>query len=317
VPYGTNLWQVGDSAQQNGAYKSRLTLEKQLLLEKKQEMRLDFKIDRHDVVGLVQRAWQHSFAKVESSRKAIAERGWNPLAYNLLDNSELYREKDDTAIKNAYQLAMIHGKENMDPSCLNLEDGVAKTMMDKIVEHKIRERALEQARNEQSEDIEARRLETFNRCLRMTAGVAFNAGTVELTDGRVHERVVEQARNREQSELEAVQRRQQQLVNSKRKVDAIREKNMDPAKWNSSELHTMVAWFKRPGDSNIPKRKEQLLRRYQLTCHRREEEPKRKKDDELPVVDAIDAIDDAAADNLNEAEQDIAVTLLHIGVTGV
>jgi len=35
VPYGTNLWQVGDSAQHNGAYKSRLTLEKQLLLEKK------------------------------------------------------------------------------------------------------------------------------------------------------------------------------------------------------------------------------------------------------------------------------------------
>jgi hypothetical protein len=45
--------QVGDLAQQNGAYKSRLTLKKQLLLEKKQEMRLDFKIDHHDVVGLV------------------------------------------------------------------------------------------------------------------------------------------------------------------------------------------------------------------------------------------------------------------------
>ena len=37
VPYGTNLWQVGDSAQQNGAYESRLTLEKQLLLEKKRK----------------------------------------------------------------------------------------------------------------------------------------------------------------------------------------------------------------------------------------------------------------------------------------
>ncbi len=33
VPYGTNLWQVGDSAQQNGAYKSRF--EKSLLLQKK------------------------------------------------------------------------------------------------------------------------------------------------------------------------------------------------------------------------------------------------------------------------------------------
>jgi len=35
VPYGTNLWQVGDSAQQNGAFKSRLSEEKALLLEKK------------------------------------------------------------------------------------------------------------------------------------------------------------------------------------------------------------------------------------------------------------------------------------------
>jgi hypothetical protein len=41
--------------------------------------------------------------------------------------------------KNAYQLAMIHSKENMGPRCLNLEEGVAKTMMDKIVEHKLKE----------------------------------------------------------------------------------------------------------------------------------------------------------------------------------
>jgi hypothetical protein len=59
VPYGTNLWQVCDSAQQNGAYKSRLTSEKQLLLKKQQEMRLDFRIDWHDIVGLVHHAWQY------------------------------------------------------------------------------------------------------------------------------------------------------------------------------------------------------------------------------------------------------------------
>ncbi len=47
----------------------------------------------------------------------------------------------------------------------------------------------------------------------------------------------------------------------------------------------MVSWFKRPGDSNIPKRKEQLLQRYNLTCHRSELDPKRKKDDEPAVVD--------------------------------
>jgi hypothetical protein len=68
----------------------------------------------------------------------------------------------------------------------------------------------------------------------------------------------------------------------------IREKNTDPAKWNASKLHTMVAWFKRPGDGSIPKWKEQLLHRYLLTCHHHKEELKRKKDYEMPLVDAND-----------------------------
>ncbi len=54
----------------------------------------------------------------------------------------------------------------------------------------------------------------------------------------------------------------------------------------------MVAWFKRPGDSNIPKRKEQLLQWYLLTCHRSEQEPKRKKDDEPAVTDSVEPTDD-------------------------
>jgi hypothetical protein len=61
----------------------------------------------------------------------------------------LKQEKDGVAVTNAYQLASIHGKENIDPSCVNFEDGEAKTIMDKIVEQKIRDRALEQAHKEQ------------------------------------------------------------------------------------------------------------------------------------------------------------------------
>jgi hypothetical protein len=90
----------------------------------------------------------------------------------------------------------------------------------------------------------AQRMDTFNRCLRMTAGVAFNAGAVDLTDGRVHERVIEQTRIREQSELQAIERKRQQFENAKRKVDAIWQKTTDPMKWNTSELSTMVSWFK-------------------------------------------------------------------------
>jgi hypothetical protein len=75
----------------------------------------------------------------------------------------------------------------------------------------------------------------------------------------VQEHILEQTRNREQIELEATQWRKQPYENSKRKVDALREKSGDPTKWSAAKLHTMVAWFKQPGDSNIPKRKEQLM----------------------------------------------------------
>jgi hypothetical protein len=192
-------------------------------------------------------------------------------------------------------LTSINGKENIDPNSFNLDDGVAKAMVDKLLDHKIRQQALDKACKEQREDIMAQRMDTFNRCLRMTAGVAFNAGAVDLTDGRVHERVIEQTRIREQSELQALEQKRQQFENAKRKVDAIRQKTTDPMKWNASELSTMVSWFKRPGDSNIPKRKDQLLQRYLLTCHRREDDPRRKKDDKPAVVD-----DEQQAEQPNE-----------------
>jgi len=73
-------------------------------------------------------------------------------------------------------LAFINDKENVDPNLMNFEGGIAKTMMDKIVEQKIWDKALEQAQEEQHEDIMAWRLEKINRCLQMTAGFAFNAG---------------------------------------------------------------------------------------------------------------------------------------------
>jgi len=81
----------------------------------------------------------------------------------------------------------------------------------------------------------------------------------------------------------------------------------------------MVSWFKWPGDSNIPKRKEQLLQRYNLTCQRSELDPKRKKDVEPAVVD-----DDAnlmppppSPTNATMIRDDIAQALLQIAGTEV
>jgi hypothetical protein len=76
VPYGTHLWQVGDSKKQNGAFKTAI------YKAKRDYLRFWYinnqKFVPTDIVTLVNTAWDKSFAKVQSSRSAIMATGWNP-----------------------------------------------------------------------------------------------------------------------------------------------------------------------------------------------------------------------------------------------
>ncbi len=54
---------------------------------------------------------------------------------------------------------------------------------------------------------------------------------------------------------------------------------------NVSQLKSLVNWYKRPGDSKLPGRKQDLILRYELTKRRVEAEQNRKKDDEDAVRD--------------------------------
>ena len=180
-----------------------------------------------------------------------------------------------------------------DADDMNLSSGIAKTVMDKIVDFRVREKALDTARRTQEEEYINERQLMFNNCSRITAGVAFSAGNVCLSDGKIHEKVREQYNNRNQKILDAERKKKEEFEKLRAKVAAVRNKSSDPTKWNASDLQTMVSWFKRPGDSKLPQRKEQLLQRYLLTCNRSEQERNRLKEGEEPVID------DAAAEGGN------------------
>jgi hypothetical protein len=75
LPYGTSYWKVGDSSEQNGCFKMALTKAKQELVTKK-DNRLDFAVDKRDVVKLVKEAWAASFGRIRTNQKAILHRGW-------------------------------------------------------------------------------------------------------------------------------------------------------------------------------------------------------------------------------------------------
>ena len=84
VPYGTSLWQVGDSSEQNGSYKIELARGKNELIKKKSKKQMKLTIERYEIIPLINSAWSKSFARPLSNRKAIAARGWNPLNRNIL-----------------------------------------------------------------------------------------------------------------------------------------------------------------------------------------------------------------------------------------
>ena len=101
VPYGTSLWQVADSKEQNGSYKIALARTKKKFLEKKLSMFIDPpNLITTDIIPLVNIAWTASFDRVEKNKNAIAERGWGPCNRNLL----LYKEIQNTMTKEDAQV---------------------------------------------------------------------------------------------------------------------------------------------------------------------------------------------------------------------
>ena len=87
VPYGTHLWQVADSNECNGAFKMRFVKGKREYLHNVKDG--EQILSPTDICPLVRHAWKGSFAGKDLSQKAIAERGWGPLNYVLLNHPQL------------------------------------------------------------------------------------------------------------------------------------------------------------------------------------------------------------------------------------
>ena len=87
VPYGTSLWQVGDSSEQNGTFKMSMANEKKKLFKSRIScFQQSMHLVRTDIMGLVMKTWPKAFANVENNQKAICDRGYSPFTMALLLN---------------------------------------------------------------------------------------------------------------------------------------------------------------------------------------------------------------------------------------
>ena len=66
VPYGTRIWQVRNSNEQNGPYKMALDwIKKALITFKERRMMSRLTIEVHGIINLINFAWEQSFTQVK------------------------------------------------------------------------------------------------------------------------------------------------------------------------------------------------------------------------------------------------------------
>ena len=159
VPYGTSLWQVADSEEQNGTFTIVFADAKQDLLKRKWETGISHDLNRHNIIPCLNIAFAQSFANITTNKKAINARGWGiALNQELLDNVTLLnrmsdedkqreitepwgRPKHGSQSHNAVQEPPSASTPaspfpSISPADLNLYEGLAGNVLDNIVQYR-------------------------------------------------------------------------------------------------------------------------------------------------------------------------------------
>ena len=209
LPNETAKWQVGDSKQQNGAWKIAMTKNKdKLVLYKKRYNFASIDFKRHDIIHLVNRAWEDSIALKELNLKAIIERaGWYHLDRCLLKDPEILQTKTSTidcadthqhnANKNggvpsaidcngegdvSASSALTPPKSNFNELAFNFTSPIAREYLNNLIQQGRKSQKLKEFRETRVREISAKKI-TFEKAIktsRLTAGLCSQFGKTAL-----------------------------------------------------------------------------------------------------------------------------------------
>jgi hypothetical protein len=244
VPYGTHVWQVADSAQQNSAFKSKLVEAKRELLKHRPLSKERFY--GTDIIPLVNAAWNDSFGNVLSSKKAITERGWNPLNYCLLDNPALQKNE----MSEMSTSTSNNNQPSVDPDTLQLTEGVPRELLDKIVDHTMMDKARVDGIKKKRATL--RDNQTFANDLRdltrLTSGKIAARGEFALEEK--HRNHIRDIIDRdEQEEAKRKEKRDKRTIDMNNKFGTAAAKIARNEVLHVDDYKALIQYYKKPGDS--------------------------------------------------------------------
>ena len=286
VPYGTAFWQVGDSPEQNGAFKSHLTKwKREKLRTRLASGQQDVGILPTDIIPMIRYAWNNSFARIDTNKRAIAERGWNPLNRALLlhpdirvtmTQNEVHDEwnsglrpdvipvqKKKSVSNSNMNESLLRGASNGSVADshndLNFRDGFAGYFVDTIVRHN----DLHVARNRVANNMkEGKNNTSLLRGIkkRITSGKMAHVGEYRLNK-TVLEVACQINDKKEEKKLIAQAAKERRYAKWCAKADAVINNGKGVETWGVGDLRDVLKVLKRDGDS-IPSRKSDMLEQY-------------------------------------------------------
>ena len=272
-PNGTSLWQVGDSAEQNGCFKMYCSEMKKKITQKRTEMGC-FKLNllRTDVIPIVNYAWERSFAKTHTNLRAMCERGWGPLNKILLHHPEISSTNSENRLS-PEECNSLHNNNPIEfkTTELNINEGSAGNIIASIVRQAQRDKQtiqnLNKAKNDGIDFTTAMKNST-----KWTAGVIFDKGKCYLDEEVL--KLALDAKERKQGKFwEQVERNVSAYKKLKKEYGTamIQMEHYLPDKINNLPirlLSPLCRWKRRKGDHKMPSKRTELLIRWNETKHR-------------------------------------------------
>jgi len=254
VPYGTHLWQVGDAASMNGTFKIGITKAKEELLAAKEKRFMSSKFIPTDIIPIVNKAWQKSFAYVLFGRKALAERGWNPLDMALLKNKDaLDTKQDDASAANTDDaltiLTLAAAASAADGTApIQVNEGKTADIIDLLVAD--RDRAQQRQKVLDRKLLAQNAAAAHNRTKKLTSGKMVVFGKHRLSSD-VMEQITDYAKYKVEQEEEQVEKRAKKQKTLITKVE--KAKSMEESAWTAEQYKAMIQYYKKDNDAAIAK----------------------------------------------------------------
>ena len=286
VPYCTDLWQVGDAAEQNGALNIASVVEKRKIMQEKENVMYNRPtIEPYDIMRIVNEGWKHSFARVDSNKKAIAERGWFPFNRYLMTNTQVRssiteQEQANEQASTSRVVLPVHtlldmvqasdrSEPSIDPSHLptqstgtaNFSSGIASWCLDMIVQ----DHDINAARGRIKQNMETGKSlkDKLNESKKITAGRLFKAGSCRI--GQTIFDIHKERRTKQKQDNIAAQTKAKNIyLLSISQADEVHRLEPDATKWNTADLKVVLKSLKTKEDGAMPKTKDKMLQSYYL-----------------------------------------------------